>query len=148
MTEVTSFEGVLSDVQSELIGVSLEYAGTGVSDVYAHGSIEHNTVQFDPFFVIDGRVIERHNLPGVDTSGLRQRSLLQNGAGQLQRLRSAGETFGRPVPTQLKLHYVVASGSLDATYKYEAQYSNDPSVTTEDLVDQWQVEVQKQLGQS
>lgn len=143
-----SFEEVLASVQSELISVSLEYSGDVASDIYAYCSTEGGVLQFDPFFVVDGVVTRRHKLPGVDTSIPRQRALVEFGNNELARLREAAKRFNRPLPTQMKLHYSSASRSLDAEYEYEPQYSNHPTLTTDELIEQWEAEVQHALDAS
>ena len=94
MTKYSSFEDVLADVQSELIAVSLEYAGSNVSAIFAYGAIENKTVQFDPFFVLNGTVVERHQIPEVDTSRERPQSCVGSDATNIATARiSEGTTF-------------------------------------------------------
>lgn len=140
-----TFEEVLADVQSEMIAVSLEFGGAAVSDIYAYGATEAGVFAFDPFFVVDGVVAERHKLPGTDTSVSRQKALTHYGTEQLVRLAKAAREFERPLPTQLKLHYSVATRSLDSSYEYDLQYTNHPTLTISDLVERWQREVQSLL---
>lgn len=144
--QLDTFEAALADVQSEMVAATLEYAGDVASDLYIYGSIEDGAIEFDPFFVVQKEVVERHKLPGTDTSPARQDALLGYGIDQLSRLVDAGERFHRPVPTQLKLHYAVASGALDASYEYEPQYSHHPTLTTNDLVERWADEVRATLA--
>lgn len=146
MNEKSRFENVLSDAQSEMIAASLEYAGHGVSEVYVYASTENGAMFFDPFFVVGGEVVGRGKLLNVDTSLLRQRSLVKFGNAQLLRLWEAGAECGRPVPSQLKLHYVVASGSLDAQYEYGPQYSNHQTLTVHDISARWQNEIRGEAG--
>ncbi|WP_422935444.1 hypothetical protein [Sinomonas sp. P47F7] len=141
LNENSDFEGLLADVQSEMIAASLEYAGNGVSDVYIYASTENGSMFFDPFFVVDGEVVGRGKLLNADTSIPRQRLLMKYGSIQLLRLWEAGTKYGRTVPSQLKLHYVVASGSLDAKYEYDAQHSNHRTLTVHDISGRWQDEI-------
>ncbi|WP_415855454.1 hypothetical protein [Sinomonas sp. G460-2] len=141
MNENSDFEEVLADVQSEMVAASLEYAEGGVSDVYIYASTENGSMFFDPFFVVGGEVVGRGKLLNADTSIPRQRSLVKCGNAQLLRLWEAGTKSGRPVPSQLKLHYVVANGSLDAQYEYGPQYSNHWTLTVHDISGTWQDEI-------
>ncbi|MEZ3161995.1 hypothetical protein AB1K54_15880 [Microbacterium sp. BWT-B31] len=140
-----SFEHDLADVQSEMIAAALEYVDGRASDVYVYCTTEGGVFQYDPFFVVDGKVAERHKIAGIDTSIPRQRALVKYGNQQLLRLKDAAKKYDRPLPTQIKLHYVVADGSLDASYEYEMQYTNHSSLTAADIVQEWQSEISDSL---
>ena len=71
--------------------------------------------------------------------------MVKYGTEQLRRLYDAGEDSGVAIPTQLKLHYFVRTGSLDAEFEYEPQYSHDESLDSSDLSSSWQNEVQSLL---
>lgn len=141
-----SIEELLADAQSEMITVCLEYAGNSASDIFVYCSIENRTVFFDPFFVVHGHVVARESLPGVDTSIPRQRAMVKYGNEQLRRLYDAGKESGTAIPTQLKLHYSVQAGSLDAEFEYEPQYSHEATLDSSELSSIWQNEVQLSLA--
>ena len=145
MSDGIEFEETLADVQSEIISVSLEYCGPSVSDIYVYASTENGSMFFDPFFVVEGHVVSRGNLAGVDTSIPRQRALVKYGNAQLMRLWDAGVAAGRPVPSQLKLHYSVVKGSLDGEYEYGPQYSNSETLSVHDISSAWKAEIQRSL---
>lgn len=141
----SSFESVLADVQAELVAVSLDYAGEAPSDAFIYCSLEEHFLVFNVFFIVNGQVVKKHKVPDADTSFDQQDRLLDYGQAQLQRLVDAGAEFGRSVPTEIKMHYVVASRSLDADYKYDLQYTNDDSLHSSDIFQRWQDEVSAAL---
>ena len=142
---MTAFEAILADVQSEQIAASLEYSGDGVSDVCVYGSIEDGSTVFDVFYIVDRRVVDRNDLPGVDTSATRQLALIRYGMNQLDRLVEACTEFSRPVPTELKLHYSVSNRALDSVFEYEPRLSASASLHPNDFVEAWRAEVQTEL---
>lgn len=142
---MSTYEELLVEVQSELVAASLEYAGSGVSDVYIFGSTEQNTIFFDPFFAVDGRIYERHKVPAVDTSIPRQRALVKYGNKQLRRLVEASTEFNQPLPLRLKLHYEVAKRSLDSAFEYVPLVSATVGLTEQDISDQWRASLEAEL---
>lgn len=144
---MASLEELLADTQSEMIAVCVEYADGAASDIVVYASVEDRTLFFDPFFVVRGKVVTRGELPEADTSIPRQRAMVKYGNEQLRRLYDAGEDSGFAIPTQLKLRYSVQSGSLDAEFEYEPQYSHDDSLDSSVLSRAWQSEVQTLLDE-
>jgi hypothetical protein len=142
---MASLQELLADTQTEMIAVCAEYANGAASDIFVYASVEDRTLFFDPFFVVRGKVVTRGELPETDTSIPRQRAMVKYGSEQLRRLYDAGEDSGFAIPTQLKLHYSVQSGSLDAEFEYEPQYSHDESLDSSVLSGSWQNEVQALL---
>lgn len=140
-----TYEALLSDVISEIIGACLEYAGTHISDVFVYASLEVG-YSVDPFFAQNGMVVLKSKLPGVDTSAHRQDALLHYGVAQLERLSLEGAKLGAIVPTNMQLHYTVATGAL------EAEFTNGPtwSLTEDDdsytLAEAWMARVQDALS--
>ena len=145
MTENTSFEDLLADAQSEMIAVSLEYSKRKASEIFIFATADGGMFTFDPFFVVNGSVVERHKLSGVDTSMDRQRALLKYGNAQLIRLAGGSKSFGRPLPTLFKLRFNVSSRSLDAEYSYEPLFEGAPTTTPLSLREDWQREIQAGL---
>ena len=145
MTEITSFEDLLADAQSEMIAVSLEYSEGEASEILIFATADGGMFTFDPFFVVNGSVVERHKLSGVDTSLDRQRALLKYGNAQLIRLAEGSTSFGRPLPTLFTLRFNVSSRSLDAEYSYEPLCEGAPTTTPLSLREDWQREIQAGL---
>ena len=57
----------------------------------------------------------------------------------------AGLSKDDPVPTEIKLHYVVASGKTDADVKYEPQHSMSATLSVFDIREAWMAEVGRSL---
>lgn len=152
MSNMSSIEDLLGDVQSELISVSLEYAGGSASEIFVYASMENGTIFFDPFFdpffVVNGAVVTRGSVPGADTSIQRQKALVNYGTAQLQRLFDCYTERGLVSPTQLKLHYAVEQGALDSDLAYTPQYSDSASLHNIDLSKEWQAEIAAQRARS
>ena len=55
----------------------------------------------------------------------------------LEKLKSACEKFGKPVPTEIKLYYDVKKKSLDGKYKYEPVYSMYKDKLSDDVFEEW-----------
>lgn len=138
-------EDKLSGLFSELVSACLEYAGRGISDVFIYASLEGGYF-FDPFFAAGGEVIERHKLSGVDTSEARQDSLLEYGARQLIRFAKECAAQGHPTPTQIKLHYVVATGATDADLAYEPQHSTSATLSPHEIGEAWMEDIRRTLS--
>jgi hypothetical protein len=145
---MSSTEELLADVQSELVGVSLEYVGEAASDIFVYASMENGTLYFDPFFVVQGVLVAKSKVPGIDTSIPRQKALVNFGTAQLKRLYDGCTELGVAVPTQLKLHYSAETRSLDSDFVYTPQYSNDTSLHNIDLSKKWQSEIRSSLGET
>lgn len=143
-----NIEELLADVQAEMIGACLEYVGDAASDVFVYASMENGTLFFDPFFVVQGELTTKSKVPGVDTSILRQKSLVNFGTAQLNRLYEGCTEFDVAIPTQLKLHFSVGARSLDSDFEYAPQYSNDLSLHSIDLSREWQSEIRSRWGES
>ncbi|MDQ0648623.1 hypothetical protein QFZ53_002819 [Microbacterium natoriense] len=146
MSKTRTFESDLAEVQSEMISVALEYVNGNASDIYIYCATEGGVFQFDPFFVVDGKVVERHKVPGVDASVPRQRSLIRFGTDQLLRLAASAKEHSRPLPTQIKIHYLVNGGAVDSSFEYVPQYTNSESLTAADMVERWQADVAAELS--
>jgi len=109
--EANAYAALLADVQSELIGVSLEFVGDAASDIYVCASMEN------------GALLD-----------------------QLTRLCRGCQELNVAIPTQLKLHYSVATRSLNSDFEYEPQYSHDPALFKVDLSESWLSEIRARLG--
>ena len=142
---MSSIEDLLADVQSELVGLSLEYVGDAASDIFVYASMENGTLFFDPFFVVQGVLVAKSKVPGIDTSIPRQKALVNFGTAQLKRLYDGFTELGVAVPTQLKLHYSAETRSLDSEFLYTSQYSHDTSLHNIDFSKKWQSEVHSSL---
>ncbi|QWL33180.1 hypothetical protein [Rathayibacter toxicus] len=141
-----TFEELVSNLFSDLVSVSLEYAGKSATDIFIYASLEGG-VFFDPFFANGTEVLTRSKLSGVDTSIDRQRLLVNYGTTQLSQFVEECATFKNPTPTEIKLHYVVATGKTDVDLKYVPQWSHTPDISFHDRSEEWQEEARVMLAQ-
>ena len=146
LSKIAKYQALLTETLTELVAVSLDYSGDVASDIYVYASLEANAITFDPFFVANGQVVERHKLPGADTSADQQRALLNYGTAQLRGLVQGGAKLEQAVPTEIKLHYVVGSGKTDADMKYDPQWSHTPDLSFADISERWQEEIRASLS--
>lgn len=142
---LNSYEDALADVHSEIVSVVLEYADGKASDIYVYCSSERAALTIDPYFVIEGEIYEIHKAPIPSASSSRQWALLDYGIAQLQRLKEFCHQFSRPMPTEMKLHYALASGTFDADISYEDRYTGT-NLGWSDLADKWRQEIQATLA--
>ncbi|QOD10322.1 hypothetical protein [Rathayibacter toxicus] len=141
-----TFEELISNLFSDLVSVSLEYAGKSVTDIFIYASLEEG-VFFDPFFANGTEVLSREKMPGVDTSIDRQQLLIGYGTTQLSQFVKDCANFTNPTPTEIKLHYVVATGKTDVDLKYVPQWSDTPDISFHDRSEEWEEEVRVMLAQ-
>ena len=136
------FEDAFMDVQEGLIALCMELAGdVPVDDVYVYGSIEENAYSFNAFYVRQGQVLATHKV-NEDLPIIKQ--FLQIGTHDLVRLEEVCREYDRPVPTELKLHYVVGGG-LDAHYEYDPVCGSGSGRSPADVFRSWRESVEKEL---
>ena len=51
-----SFEDEFLEIQTQIISLCVEFAENKADKVYAYGSIEENSISFNAFFNIDGKI--------------------------------------------------------------------------------------------
>ncbi|PPH25328.1 hypothetical protein [Rathayibacter toxicus] len=141
-----TFEELVSNLFSDLVSVSLEYAGKSATDIFIYASLEEG-VFFDPFFANGTEVLTRSKLSGVDTSIDRQRLLVNYGTTQLSQFVKDCANFTNPTPTEIRLHYVVATGKTDVDLEYVPQWSDTPDISFHDRSRKWQEEARVMLAQ-
>lgn len=149
-----NFEDIFSQSQADIISLCLEYADGKVNDIYVYCSIEEGIYTFDVFYNINGTLYHKHRLNdsnpsstqnNYDTSPERQSALLETGIQDLKNLKIILDKYDRPIPTEIKLHYNVDTGRLDAEYKHEPTYTNHTTLTSEDIFDDWFDQVNKKM---
>ncbi|PPI51878.1 hypothetical protein C5D35_10905 [Rathayibacter toxicus] len=141
-----TFEELVSNLFSDLVSVSLEYAEKSATDIFIYASLEEG-VFFDPFFANGTEVMTRSKLSGVDTSIDRQRLLVNYGTTQLSQFVKDCANFTNPTPTEIRLHYVVATGKTDVDLEYVPQWSDTPDISFHDRSRKWQEEARVMLAQ-
>ncbi|HLR36239.1 MAG TPA: hypothetical protein VK071_13045 [Tissierellales bacterium] len=85
------FEDYFSEIQTDMISISLEYVDEKAEQVYIYCSYEPGMYYFDVFYKINGEIVQRHELNKVtsnytyDVSIDRQRSLMKIGVNNLKK---------------------------------------------------------------
>ncbi|AJM77385.1 hypothetical protein [Rathayibacter toxicus] len=141
-----TFEELVGNLFSDLVSVSLEYAEKSVTDIFIYASLEEG-VFFDPFFANGIEVMTRSKLSGVDTSADRQRLFVNYGSTQLSQFVDECAKLKNPTPTEIKLHYVVATGKTDVDLKYVPQWSHTLDISCYGRSREWQKEARVMLAQ-
>ncbi|UFT98911.1 DUF600 domain-containing protein [Radiobacillus kanasensis] len=151
------FEDYLSELQTDIVAICLEYVENQADDIYIYCSYEPKMYAFDVFYKINGHIVLKNNLNKAvenqneignemliyDTSEQRQEAVLDIGLKDLKEIHKRCKEFGREMPTEIKLHYNVKQNSLKGKYRYDLVYSNDDELLPDDIFDSWFEEVKK-----
>ena len=137
------FEDAFMEVQEGLIALCMELAGNvPVDEVYAYGSIEDDAYSFNAFYVKKGQIFPTHKI-NEDLPTIKQ--FLQIGTHDLVRLEEVCKEYDRPVPSELKLHYVVGGG-LDAHYEYESICNAENGLSPTTVFRNWRDSIEKEMS--
>ena len=141
--EKKAFEDAFMEVQEGLLALCMEFAGdAAVDEVYAYGSIEDDAYSFNAFYVKQGEVLPTHKI-NEDLPTIRQ--FLQIGTQDLVRLEKVCREYGRPVPAELRLHYTVDGGHLDAHYEYDPVCGAGSGISPAQVFRSWRESVEKEM---
>ena len=136
------FEDAFMEIQEGLIALSMELAGSvPVDEIYVYGSLEDGAYSFNAFYVKKGQVLPTHKI-NEDLPTIKQ--FLQLGSHDLIRLEEVCREYDRPVPNELKLHYIVGGG-LDAHYEYESICGPESGISPTDVFRNWRERVAKEM---
>ncbi|GAA1011942.1 hypothetical protein GCM10009551_097380 [Nocardiopsis tropica] len=129
------YESALAEHSSEIVSAAVDYAGSGVEDVFVYLSTE-DMLFGDVFFRQHGEVVDTVGIQGVDTSGERQRALMSYIVAQLRLLVKAARDNDQPVPSEMRLRYDVRDDHLTSELRYGSLglRSNE---SESDLVARW-----------
>ena len=134
------FEDAFMEIQEGLIALCMELAGNvPVDEVYAYGSIEDNSYSFNAFYVKQGQVVPTHKI-NEDMQTIQQ--FFRLGSHDLVKLEEVCKEYGKPVPNELKLHYIVGGG-LDAHYEYKSICNAESGLSPATVFLNWRDSVQK-----
>lgn len=141
------FEDYFSGYQTEMLAMCLEYVNYDVDKVFLYCSSEEGVQMINFFFEIDGRYYRKYELEmsgkKYDTSMKRISAYNRRVIATLLSLDRKCEEFNRPMPTEMKIVYDVKKNSVDANYRYDLMYSNDPERLPEHIFEEWFEEVKK-----
>ena len=140
-TPKKTFEECLSEFQTNIVNICLEYAEDCADKIFIYCSYESDYIFTDCFYMVNGQVIQRDRLNEIsekyNVSLERLRSLVLIMDGYLVKLLNACDKYEKPIPTQIKLIYDVCTNSLNTDYKYDLIYSNQTSKTPENISYEW-----------
>ncbi|WP_163583493.1 DUF600 domain-containing protein [Gracilibacillus saliphilus] len=145
------FEDYLSELQTDMVAISLEYVEDRADDIFIYCSYEPEAYYFNVFFRLQGKLVLKHQLNDVpddftyDTSTERQLALQRIGVQNLEEIHKKCKEYGRDMPSEIKLHYNVKQNSLKAKYNYDIVYSNDDELLPKDIFIRWLEEVKNNL---
>ncbi|TCP31230.1 hypothetical protein EV207_103113 [Scopulibacillus darangshiensis] len=144
------FEDHLSELQTDMVAISLEYVDDQAEEIYIYCSYEPEAYYFNVFYKIAGEFVLKHQINDrlnqktkhvYDTSIDRQKALLKIGREDLELIHKRCKKFNRDMPTEMKLKYNVKENSLNAKYNYDLVYSNDEDLLPTDIFESWVDEI-------
>ena len=130
-----------------MVSICLEYVEDSADMIYLYCSFEPNVISADVFYRINGVCVRKHNInnapgnhPVYTTTVENQSTVIQILMDDLKAIKQLCDNYQKPMPTEIKVYYNVNNKSLDAKYKYDPVYSNDPVKTADDVFDEWFLE--------
>ncbi|MBO0589751.1 DUF600 domain-containing protein [Sporosarcina sp. E16_8] len=145
------FEDYFSEIQTDMVSICLEYVEERAEKIYIYCSFEEGIVSSDYFYNINGKIVERHKLNDMLSSGennydvsvQRQSGVVKILNMDIKSVIKLCKEYNREMPTEMKLIYNIEENSLKAEYKYELVYSDDPVKTADDVAMAWFEEISK-----
>ena len=133
------FEDEFMNLQADYVSLCLEVMEGIADEIYIYISNEATCHMFDTFCRVKGQVKTINQLfsPGL------QRDLLMTGGKDIEKINELCRRYGRPAPTEIRLHYVVKTNSLDAHYEYKPVCSADCDLGPNDVFKAWVEEERK-----
>ncbi|QIQ21445.1 immunity protein YezG family protein [Zophobihabitans entericus] len=145
-----AFEDSLSELQADMVDITLEYAFDKADKIFIYCSCENDVMFFSFFYEINGVIIHCHKLKEIDDSYdvsiKRQDAVLDIGFEDLEKMKKLFKDNEREMPTEIKLIYDVKKNKLKAEYSYDLKYSNTDNLIAMDICEQWFDEVAKNNG--
>lgn len=150
-----NFEDKLSEIQTDMIQLALEYAERverRVEAVYIYCSFE-TMYSFDVFYKDDkNNIVMLHELSnkGMSESEINNLifSVLKLGNKDLQDIHKICQKYNRPMPSQIKLIYDNVQNKVKGKYSYDLFYSNSDTLTADDIFEQWYNEVKEEIEEN
>jgi hypothetical protein len=151
-----TFEDYLSEAQTDMVAVCLEYVEGKADDIYIYGSYEPEMYAFNVFYRINGKVVRKNQLNEAvessqspkaqeyNVSRERMSALTRIGMDNLELIHEKCQEFNREMPTEFKIHYDIKQNKLEGNYRYDLVYSNDDELLPADIFDAWFEEVKNQ----
>ncbi|MDM5227703.1 DUF600 domain-containing protein [Cytobacillus sp. NJ13] len=149
------FEDYLSEIQTDMVAICLEYVENKADEIFIYCSYEPEMYVFDFFYRINGKIVHKHQLNDAikeldsqqnqiyDVLRERQKSTLKIGNQNLKQIHKKCEDFNKEMPTEMKLYYNVKQNSLKGKYRYNLVYTKDDELLPDDIFDLWFEEMKK-----
>lgn len=126
-----AFENQFSELISDILGVCNAYVEGRAEKIYVYLSNESNLQYCGCFYKINGRVVRRGKLntalqpgePPYDEQDNMQHALCHILQEDWMKMGSLFRQYERPVPTEIRMIYDVATGSPDVRMQYEPVWS-------------------------
>lgn len=143
------FEDYLSEIQTDMLSICLEYANHKVDKVFVYASYENNVISSDCFFEINHNIVKKGSLAEIDstidTSFKRQIAYLKALTKDIKEIASLCKEHNRPIPTEIRLFYNVQTRKAGANYKYDPVVAKTKNGISDDVVSDWIAEEQGKL---
>ncbi len=127
------FENSISEIQTSMISLALEFAGEEIETIYIYGAREKNVHAFDAFFKISNKIVRKESFNTEEN----QWKFLQLGSEDYEKFCNTFKKFNEYVPTQLKLIFDNKNKKASAVYCYDKFFSHREDLTPNDIFNQW-----------
>ncbi|MED4454355.1 immunity protein YezG family protein [Metabacillus fastidiosus] len=143
------FEERFSELQSDMISISMEYVEDRADKVYVYASREEGIISSRFFYCINNKYVECHKVNDAledgderyDVSPKRMLMVLRIICEDIEKIEELCKEYERDMPTEMKLIYDNKSGRFKAEYKYDLVYTHDEIKTADHIADEWFEEI-------
>ena len=99
------FEDYFSELQADMVTISLEYVDYQADMIYIYCSYEPEAYYFNVFYKIDNSILHKHELNSkdknlYDISIDRQKTLLDIGTNDLEQIHEICKQFNRDISSE------------------------------------------------
>ena len=133
------FEDEFMDLQADYVSLCLEVMEGIADEIYIYICNEEDVSMFDTFCRVKGQVKTLGQLFSIPL----QKELVVTGGQDIKKFDELCKRYGRPAPTEIRLHYVVKTNSLEAHYEYKPVCSADCDLGPNDVFKAWVEEERK-----
>lgn len=138
------FEDEFMEVQSGLISLCIEFVGENqIDNIYVYCSVEGKTSSFNAFF---GTNKEIKMISEIECNMSRVMQFLRTGCQDLVKLKEVCVYHEKPVPTEIKMIYDVASGKFDTNYRYDEICSLKTGKGQSEVFMDWVAEMKQKIS--
>ena len=128
-----------------MVDICMEFVDYQADKIYIYCCCEGRMIHSDFFYDIDGQIVERYRVnkvsPRNTTTPENEEKCLDILLDDVCKLKKLCIEHERPMPTEIKMIYDVKKNSLDVKYKYENQWLDHKTRTSDDIFAEWFEEV-------